>query len=53
MKKIIILGANGQIARLVRQRLLNETDAQITLYLRNSARINDLNESRETIIEGM
>ena len=52
MKKIIILGANGQIARLVRQRLLNETDEKITLYLRNSARINDFNESRETIIEG-
>lgn len=52
MKKIIILGANGQIARLVKQRLLKETNAQITLYLRNSARINDLNERRETIIEG-
>lgn len=52
MKRIIILGANGQIARIVRQRLLKETDAQITLYLRNSKRISDVNEQRENIIEG-
>lgn len=52
MKRIIILGANGQIARIVRQRLLKETDAQITLYLRNAKRISDVNEQRENIIEG-
>lgn len=51
MKKILILGANGQIAIIVRKRLLQETDAQITLYLRNSQRITDLDPTRETIIE--
>lgn len=52
MKNVVILGANGQIAKLVRQRLLAETDDHLTLYLRDSQRLDDLNEARETIIEG-
>lgn len=52
MKNVVILGANGQIAKLVRQRLLVETDDHLTLYLRNAQRLDDLNEARETIIEG-
>lgn len=41
MKKVLILGANGQIARLVIPRLLQlqETDVHLTLYLRKSARL--------------
>jgi len=31
MKNILILGANGQIAKLVRDRLLKETDDNLTL----------------------
>lgn len=42
MTKIIILGAHGQIAQLVRQRLLKETDAQLTLYLRHAQRLGRL-----------
>ncbi|WP_125589432.1 NAD(P)H-binding protein [Companilactobacillus jidongensis] len=52
MKKILILGANGQIAKLVRDRLLKETDNKLTLYLRNSNRLQIKDANRETIIEG-
>lgn len=52
MKKVFILGAHGQIAQLVRKRLLAETDVHLTLYLRNAKRINDLNQARETLIDG-
>ena len=30
MTKVLILGANGRIARIVEQRLLAETDVQLT-----------------------
>lgn len=49
---ILILGAHGQIARLVRQRLLNETDAHLTLYLRHAERMQPIDPQRETLIEG-
>lgn len=52
MKNILILGANGQIARLVIERLLKETDDRLTLYLRNSQRIKNPDPTRVTIIEG-
>ncbi|TCD53611.1 NAD-dependent epimerase/dehydratase family protein [Alloscardovia theropitheci] len=43
MKKVLILGANGQIARIVEKRLLNEyDDVDLTLYLRNSSRVKDI-----------
>lgn len=50
--KVLILGAYGQIARLVRQRLLAETDVQLTLYLRRASRLQDVDATRETVIEG-
>ncbi|MFC6182262.1 NAD(P)H-binding protein [Lactiplantibacillus daowaiensis] len=49
---ILILGAHGQIARLVRQRLLTETEAHITLYLRHAERMQPIDPQRETLIEG-
>ncbi|MCH4169893.1 MAG: NAD(P)H-binding protein [Lactobacillus sp.] len=52
MTKIIILGAHGQIAQLVRQRLLKETDAQLTLYLRHAQRLGQVDAKRETVIDG-
>lgn len=52
MKNVVILGANGQIAKLVRQRLLAETDDHLTLYLRNTKRLGSVDETRETVIEG-
>ncbi|MBA1393774.1 short-chain dehydrogenase, partial [Lactobacillus sp. XV13L] len=49
---ILILGAYGQIAQLVRQRLLAETNAHLTLYLRNAHRLSVTDVHRETVIEG-
>lgn len=56
MKKVLILGAYGQIARIIENRILNEdkySDIELTLFLRNSSRLNDLDKSnRVHIIEG-
>jgi uncharacterized protein YbjT (DUF2867 family) len=54
MKKVLILGANGQIARIVEERLLNEqTDVELTLFLRNENRLRNLADNdRVTLIEG-
>jgi uncharacterized protein YbjT (DUF2867 family) len=50
--KILILGAAGQISRMLTDRLLNETDAEIVLYARNaSSRLNVASE-RVEIIDG-
>lgn len=48
---VLILGAHGQIAQIVRKRLLAETDAHLTLYLRHAERIKPINDKRETVIE--
>lgn len=54
--KLAILAANGQIARIVEKRILNEDqfkDVDLTLFLRNSSRLSDLADNpRVTIIEG-
>jgi len=52
MKKVLILGANGRIAKIVEQRLLAETDDQLTLVLRNVGRLTTTIPAREKIIEG-
>ncbi len=54
MKKVLILGANGQIARLVEERLLNEQpDVELTLFLRNPNRLATLaNNDRVTVVDG-
>ena len=54
MTNVLILGANGQIARLVEERLLKEQpDVELTLFLRNSKRLANLaNNDRVRIIEG-
>ncbi|MCH3904307.1 MAG: NAD(P)H-binding protein [Lactobacillus sp.] len=45
-KKIAIIGANGAIARLVEDRLLNENnDIHLTLFLRNAARLANLKDN--------
>ena len=52
MTKVLILGANGRIARIVEQRLLAETDVQLTLVLRNAGRLLVTSPERETVIQG-
>jgi nucleoside-diphosphate-sugar epimerase len=50
--KILILGANGQLARNTTRVFLDQTDAKLTLYLRRARRIKNPDPSRVTIVEG-
>jgi uncharacterized protein YbjT (DUF2867 family) len=51
--KILILGAHGQIARVASDLFLKETDAQLTLYLRNAKRLRNIgHEDRVRVVEG-
>lgn len=51
--KILILGAAGQISKMLTNRLLQETDAEVVLYARNAnRRIDNSDPSRITIIDG-
>ncbi|WP_040949787.1 NAD(P)H-binding protein [Gorillibacterium massiliense] len=52
MSKVLILGANGGIARVVIDLFLRETDAELTLYLRNARRLKHLESARVRVIEG-
>lgn len=52
MKNVLILGANGRIAKIVEHRLLTETDYHLTLVLRNANRLTLAIPEREKIIEG-
>lgn len=55
-KNVLILAANGQIARLVEHRLLTEDayeDVELTLFLRNASRLATLKDNpRVTLIDG-
>lgn len=51
--RILILGAAGQIARMLTNELRNKTDYTIVLYARNAhQRLNTKEDSREFIFEG-
>jgi len=52
LTNVLILGASGQIARYAIDLFLSETDAQLTLYLRNSNRLRKYESDRVRIIEG-
>ncbi|WP_255259632.1 NAD(P)H-binding protein [Lentibacillus sp. CBA3610] len=52
MTHVLILGANGQIARYAIDLFLNEADVHLTLYLRNVDRLGKLGSDRVRIIEG-
>ncbi|MEK4041045.1 NAD(P)H-binding protein [Paenibacillus sp. FSL L8-0493] len=52
MSNVLILGANGGIARHAIDLFLNETDARLTLYLRNSDRLSHITSSRTRVVEG-
>lgn len=55
-KKVMILAANGQIARLVEHRILTEAafaGIDLTLFLRNASRLNNLQDNpRVTLVDG-
>lgn len=51
--KILILGAAGQISKMVTEKLLQETDAELVLFARNAnRRIINSDPSRITIVDG-
>lgn len=52
MTKILIIGANGQVARHTTRVLLRDTDAKLTLYLRRASRLKNPDPSRVTIVDG-
>ncbi|MTV83256.1 SDR family oxidoreductase [Secundilactobacillus folii] len=52
MSKVLILGANGKIAKLAETQLLSDTQHQLTLFLRNAKRLNVNDVSREQVVEG-
>lgn len=52
MNHVLILGANGAIARLVRNNLKAQADTQLTLFLRDAKRITDVDSVKEKVIEG-
>jgi uncharacterized protein YbjT (DUF2867 family) len=52
MANILILGANGQLARNTTRVLLRTTDARLTLYLRHASRLRNPDAARVTIVEG-
>ncbi|OJG18562.1 hypothetical protein RU97_GL001959 [Enterococcus canis] len=51
MKQVVILGAHGQIARLVTAMLLKESVHQ-TLFLRHANRLTVTDTAKETLLEG-
>jgi uncharacterized protein YbjT (DUF2867 family) len=52
MTNILILGANGQLARNTTRVFLRDTDAKLTLYLRRASRLSNPDPARVTIVEG-
>jgi len=52
MSKVLVLGANGQVARNTTRVFLRDTDAKLTLYLRRASRLKNADPSRVTIVEG-
>jgi uncharacterized protein YbjT (DUF2867 family) len=52
MTNVLIIGANGSLARVAIDMFLKETDAQLTLYLRNSRRRRNMDTNRVRVIEG-
>jgi uncharacterized protein YbjT (DUF2867 family) len=52
MTRLLILGANGQLARHTTRVLLRDTDVRLSLYLRRAQRLPNPDPSRVTIVEG-
>ncbi|GAA2136298.1 NAD(P)H-binding protein [Glycomyces algeriensis] len=52
MARIAIIGAGGRIARLVTERLLADTDHELTLYLRDPDRLGRIDPDRATAVAG-
>ncbi|WP_010631132.1 SDR family oxidoreductase [Sporolactobacillus vineae] len=52
MRHVLVLGANGQIARLAEKQMLADSDVHLTLFLRRSSRLKPEDLSREKVVDG-
>ncbi|MFJ2988309.1 NAD(P)H-binding protein [Collimonas sp. NPDC087041] len=52
MTRVLILGANGQVARHTTARFLANSNAKLTLYLRRASRLKNPDPKRVTVVEG-
>ena len=52
MRNVLILGANGSIAREATRRFLDGTDAQLTLFLRDPSRLGHSDPDRARVVQG-
>jgi uncharacterized protein YbjT (DUF2867 family) len=52
MSKVLILGANGQIARVATALFLKHPDVHLTLFLRRARRLQGLPSNRVDVIDG-
>ncbi|EEV6841944.1 TPA: NAD-dependent dehydratase [Escherichia coli] len=52
MTKVLILGAAGSLARVTTQYFIENTDAELKLYLRNANRLKKSISQRVSLIEG-
>ena len=52
MKKVLILGATGQIAKWVVAMLANENDIQQTLFVRDAKKLGDSIPANADVVEG-
>ncbi|WP_041960387.1 NAD(P)H-binding protein [Sulfurospirillum arsenophilum] len=53
MKRVLILGANGQIARVAIDMLLKDTNVKLTLFLRNAKRLKHIAQNNNVeLVEG-
>jgi uncharacterized protein YbjT (DUF2867 family) len=53
MTRVLILGAHGQIARVATRLFLEQTNVQLTLYLRNAKRLKVIgHQERVRVLEG-
>ena len=52
MINVLILGANGQLARNTARVFLRDTDAKLTLYLRQASRLSNPDPDRVRTVEG-
>jgi uncharacterized protein YbjT (DUF2867 family) len=52
MKNVLIIGASGNIAKQVTSLLLNQTDLNLTLFVRNSRSLGNMHIGNSKIIEG-
>jgi uncharacterized protein YbjT (DUF2867 family) len=52
MSRVLVLGANGQLARHTADVFLKTNDATLTLYLRRAVRLTNPDSKRVRIIDG-